>query len=83
MKKIAIIFASSIFFSITLLVFIAIFKPAKQPSLMDCLEFGICAEGTKLKENEKEYIVTKDYCLKNNLKWDNNNSVCNIRKTND
>lgn len=41
-----------------------------------CLDIGICAEGLKF-GNE---IMSKDYCLKNNYKWDDKRKECDMRK---
>lgn len=41
-----------------------------------CVDTGICPEGVKF----KGYVITKDYCQKNNYKWDNENKTCNLRE---
>ena len=41
-----------------------------------CSDIGICAEGVKWGKD----IITKDFCLKNNWKWDEKRKSCNVRE---
>lgn len=41
-----------------------------------CTDVGICAEGVKWGKD----IITKDFCLKNNWKWDEKRKSCNVRE---
>lgn len=44
-----------------------------------CLESSVCKVGLKIIDNEKEVIITKDYCLKNNYKWIENTNSCYLK----
>jgi len=43
-----------------------------------CTDIGICAEGVKWGKD----IITKDFCLQNNWKWDEKRKDCNVREKN-
>lgn len=59
----------------------AIYMPAKEPTYEDCVEFGICKDGTNIFIDEEEVIVNKEYCLKHNLRWDDEYKIGHIRET--
>ena len=77
MKKV-LFFLFILFFAIW---FITLFTPPRPLNMSDCLEFGICAEGLELKEYDKPYIMTKEYCVQNHFLWDEKSKSCNVRKT--
>lgn len=76
MKKLFIILSV-----ISILIGIKYFIPEKPLTLEDCVEFGICKEGLEFYYNNIKIVMSKEYCLKENLKWDEQSSSCNIRKT--
>lgn len=43
-----------------------------------CADIGICAEGVKWGKD----VITKDFCLKNNWKWDEKRRDCKVREKN-
>ena len=54
-------------------------KPFHSTPLDVCLEFGVCVEGLVLKENGKEFVMTKEYCISHNYTWSDKRSSCNTR----
>lgn len=66
---------------ISILIGIKYFIPEKPLTLEDCIEFGICKEGLQFYHNDEKIVMSKEYCIKEHLKWDEQNLYCNIRKT--
>lgn len=74
LKKILKIIYAAIFF-------IWLFSPRILPSVMrqfdydTCVDIGICAEGVRFSDG----VMNKEYCLKNDKKWDNEEKMCDMR----
>ncbi len=83
MKKFLIIISLIFILFVLVMILLHYFMPSGEPTLMDCLEFGYCKEGTKIIDNGVEVIVNKEYCLKYHYKWDDKNKMGLLHKTTD
>ena len=56
-----------------------LYAPTRPLNLDDCFEFGVCAEGLELKDDGKDIIMTKEYCISHNCTWSDIYLSCDTR----